>query len=347
MKAKRPGPAGPVAGPRAGRRRRHARPLLVRRREPHLARGAGAGGARRAHRGAPGRRGERRAQRGRAGRAGRACCRWSATTRPATRSRGWSRRSGVRASLHRDAALATTVKLRVIGRAAAAAAHRFRDLAQRTRCWPTSWPSSRRAWTTATWSFSPTTARAGSTHIERMIGLARAAGKPVLVDPKGDDYARYRGATLLTPNRAELARGRRAAGRTRPTSPPAPSSCARELGLDALLVTRSEEGMTLYRAGGVQHEPAQAREVFDVSGAGDTVIATLAVMLAAGADARRRHARGQPRRRHRGRQTRHRGRPSRRSSPPISPPHSEARIMRPTSSSPAPPASSAPTSSRR
>lgn len=119
-------------------------------------------------------------------------------------------------------------------------------------------------------------------HIERMIGLARAAGKPVLVDPKGDDYARYRGATLLTPNRAEF---REVAGSWKSEDDLTRKAHAlvEELELGALLVTRSEEGMTLYREGQRLHQPTQAREVFDVSGAGDTVIATLAVMLACGA----------------------------------------------------------------
>jgi len=116
-----------------------------------------------------------------------------------------------------------------------------------------------------------------------MIRLARAAGKPVLVDPKGDDYARYAGATLLTPNRSEL---REVVGRWQDDAELTAKAqqLRRELGLEALLVTRSEEGMSLFMAEseGVRHEPAIAREVFDVSGAGDTVIATLAVMLGSG-----------------------------------------------------------------
>ena len=124
--------------------------------------------------------------------------------------------------------------------------------------------------------------KGGLTHIAEMIELARAAGKPVLVDPKGDDYARYRGATLLTPNRSEF---RLVAGNWQNEAElTAKAEKLRvELGLDALLVTRSEEGMSLYRQDSVLHEPTHTREVFDVSGAGDTVIATLAVMLASGA----------------------------------------------------------------
>ena len=120
-----------------------------------------------------------------------------------------------------------------------------------------------------------------------MIRLARAAGKPVLADPKGEDYVRYAGATLLTPNRAELRQV--VGGWTSEAGLQAKVTRLREeLGLEALLVTRSEEGMTLFRgAKGKEetlHEPAQAREVYDVSGAGDTVIASMAVMLASGAD---------------------------------------------------------------
>ncbi|HEY0664624.1 MAG TPA: D-glycero-beta-D-manno-heptose-7-phosphate kinase [Gallionella sp.] len=124
--------------------------------------------------------------------------------------------------------------------------------------------------------------KGGLTHIAEMIRTARAAGKPVLVDPKGDDYARYQGATLLTPNRSEF---REVAGGWKDEEElrAKAEKLRTDLNLDALLVTRSEEGMSLYRANEVLHEPTQTREVFDVSGAGDTVIATLAVMLASGA----------------------------------------------------------------
>jgi D-glycero-beta-D-manno-heptose-7-phosphate kinase len=125
--------------------------------------------------------------------------------------------------------------------------------------------------------------KGGLTHIAEMIRLARASNKPVLVDPKGDDYARYRGATLLTPNRSEF---REVAGSWKSEAELSikAEKLRTELQLDALLVTRSEEGMSLFRANEVLHEPTHTREVFDVSGAGDTVIATLAVMLASGAD---------------------------------------------------------------
>lgn len=124
--------------------------------------------------------------------------------------------------------------------------------------------------------------KGGLTHIAKMIGMARRAGKMVLVDPKGEDYSRYRGATIVTPNRAEF---RQVAGawRNEQELTERAQRFRRRLGAQALLVTRSEEGMTLFQDGTRFHVAAQAREVFDVSGAGDTVIATLGVALAAGA----------------------------------------------------------------
>lgn len=125
--------------------------------------------------------------------------------------------------------------------------------------------------------------KGGLTHVSRMIELARAAGKPVLIDPKGDDYSKYAGATLLTPNRSEF---KQVAGSWQNDEQLATKAQAlrSQLQLDALLVTRSEEGMTLYREAGAVHEPTLAQEVYDVSGAGDTVIGTLGLMLAAGLD---------------------------------------------------------------
>lgn len=123
--------------------------------------------------------------------------------------------------------------------------------------------------------------KGGLTHVTQMIAAAKAAGKFVLVDPKGDDYSKYQSASMITPNRAEL---RQVVGRWKDEADLTQKAQAlREaLKLDALLLTRSEEGMSLFTAQGVEHVKAQAREVFDVSGAGDTVIATMAVALAAG-----------------------------------------------------------------
>ena len=118
--------------------------------------------------------------------------------------------------------------------------------------------------------------------VETYIEAARAAGTPVLVDPKGQDFARYRNATLLTPNLAEF---EAVTGPCRDEQELVDRGEAlrRELALEALLITRGEQGMSLLREGGEPlHLAARAREVYDVTGAGDTVIATLATGLAAG-----------------------------------------------------------------
>ncbi|GAB2910171.1 D-glycero-beta-D-manno-heptose-7-phosphate kinase [Paralcaligenes ginsengisoli] len=117
--------------------------------------------------------------------------------------------------------------------------------------------------------------------VEALIQIARRAGVPVMVDPKGHLYRRYRGATMVTPNRAEM---QDAVGRWQTEDELAERAQALrvELDLEALLVTRSEQGMTLFTQSGRDHTDAQAHEVFDVSGAGDTVLATLAVTRAAG-----------------------------------------------------------------
>ncbi|MVW78989.1 D-glycero-beta-D-manno-heptose-7-phosphate kinase [Bordetella sp. 02P26C-1] len=124
-------------------------------------------------------------------------------------------------------------------------------------------------------------AKGALSRVQSMIAMARKAGVPVLVDPKGDDYTRYRGATLVTPNRAEM---QEAVGRwtTESQLTERAQKLREELDLEALLVTRSEQGMTLFTAAGRSHVDAQAHEVFDVSGAGDTVLATLATMRAIG-----------------------------------------------------------------
>jgi rfaE bifunctional protein kinase chain/domain len=124
--------------------------------------------------------------------------------------------------------------------------------------------------------------KGGLTHIATMIREARKAKKPVLVDPKGDDYARYRGATILTPNLVEL---REVVGAWKDEKDLATRAHAlrEKLGLEALLLTRGENGMTLFKGNRRTFQvKGEKREVSDVTGAGDTVIATLAVMLAAG-----------------------------------------------------------------
>ncbi|WP_373188161.1 bifunctional D-glycero-beta-D-manno-heptose-7-phosphate kinase/D-glycero-beta-D-manno-heptose 1-phosphate adenylyltransferase HldE [Halopseudomonas sp.] len=117
---------------------------------------------------------------------------------------------------------------------------------------------------------------------QALIALAREHGVPVLADPKGKDFTIYRGATLITPNMAEF---EAVVGHCSSEQMLVEKGIAlvEELQLEAMLVTRSEQGMTLLRRGEqALHMPARAREVFDVTGAGDTVISTLAAALAAG-----------------------------------------------------------------
>jgi rfaE bifunctional protein kinase chain/domain len=189
---------------------------------------------------------------------------------------------GIDASLHIDEAVSTTVKLRVIGRQQQLLRIDFETLPSHEVLRAKLSEFEQRLPDCDAVVFSDY-GKGGLTHIGEMIALARAAGKIVLVDPKGDDYASYAGATIITPNRSEM---REVVGRWKDDAEleRKAGTLRAALDLQALLVTRSEEGMTLFHAGGTVHEKAVAREVFDVSGAGDTVIATLAVMLAHGAD---------------------------------------------------------------
>ncbi|MFT0850924.1 D-glycero-beta-D-manno-heptose-7-phosphate kinase [Achromobacter sp. F4_2707] len=117
--------------------------------------------------------------------------------------------------------------------------------------------------------------------VQELIKVCREAGVPVLVDPKGHEYARYTGATMITPNRLEMSQAVGAWNDEADLESRAQALRAK-LELEALLITRSEQGMTLFSEQGRHHIDAQAHEVFDVSGAGDTVLATLAVARAAG-----------------------------------------------------------------
>ena len=203
---------------------------------------------------------------------------------PARKLRHLLEQQGVTALLGSDPQLYTIVKLRVIGRAQQLIRIDFENqpdhevlagmLSEFERVLPEH----------GAVLFSDY-GKGGLTHIPRMIELARAAGKPVLIDPKGSDYSRYAGATVITPNRAELAQvigtwGSEAQLHERV------QALRAEHRLDALLLTRSEDGMSLFDDQGHVQVPAQAREVFDVTGAGDTVIATLAALLATGMDLR-------------------------------------------------------------
>lgn len=190
--------------------------------------------------------------------------------------------SGVKSEMLRDPTIATIVKLRVIAKQQQLLRIDF-EAPPSHEILAAKLDDYRRALPEHDLIILSDYGKGGLTHVQQMIELATKAGKPVLIDPKGDDYSRYRGASLLTPNRAEF---RQVAGSWHSEQELAEKAdkLRTELSLQALLVTRSEEGMSLYRDGQPFHQPTQAREVFDVSGAGDTVIATLGVMLAAGQD---------------------------------------------------------------
>jgi rfaE bifunctional protein kinase chain/domain len=188
--------------------------------------------------------------------------------------------SGIAAHIHVHARLSTTVKLRVLGRRQQMLRIDFESqpdsevLAAQSGLFAAELPKSDVV-------ILSDYGKGGLAHIAQMIEAARTVGKPVLVDPKGDDYTRYRGATLVTPNRAEL---REVVGRwtSEADLEVRAQKLRADLELQALLLTRSEDGMTLFTDEGSWSVPAQAREVYDVSGAGDTVIAVLGTMLAAG-----------------------------------------------------------------
>lgn len=189
-------------------------------------------------------------------------------------------KQGIRAVLGTDAQLQTVVKLRVIGRSQQLLRIDFENkpdhevlqslLADYERLLPQH-----------DLVLMSDYGKGGLTHVGQMIERARDAGKPVLVDPKGSDFSRYAGATAITPNRSELSQvlgswdseaqllERAQALRT-------------QLQLQGLLLTRSEEGISLFDGDGHLRLPTQAREVFDVTGAGDTVIGALAALMAAG-----------------------------------------------------------------
>jgi rfaE bifunctional protein kinase chain/domain len=203
---------------------------------------------------------------------------------PATKLQQLLQDQGVEAILGKDPNLYTCVKLRVIGRAQQLVRVDFENQPDHEVLADMLTDYTRVLGQHAAVLFSDY-GKGGLAHIPRMIELARAAGKPVLVDPKGIDYARYAGATVITPNRSELSQviggwGSEAQLETR-------AQALREsLRLDALLLTRSEEGMSLFDASGHIRVAAKAREVFDVTGAGDTVIATMAALLACGVSLR-------------------------------------------------------------
>jgi rfaE bifunctional protein kinase chain/domain len=189
------------------------------------------------------------------------------------------RQSGVNSQLEVDPKVPTTVKLRVIARQQQLIRLDFEETPSQTAL-EQKLARFERALGTADVLVLSDYGKGALSQVAAMIEYARAHNKVILVDPKGEDYEKYRGATVITPNRSEL---RQVVGRwadeddlTRRAQ-----DLRRSLGIQALLLTRSEEGMSLFTDQGVSYVRAQAREVFDVSGAGDTVIATLAVALAA------------------------------------------------------------------
>jgi len=189
-------------------------------------------------------------------------------------------KTGITPHFGRDALLKTTVKLRVIGRQQQLIRVDFENtpqtevLASQSDTFKALLPHHKVV------LFSDY-GKGGLAHVSDMIAAARAAGKAVLIDPKGSDFSRYAGATCITPNRAEL---QQVIGEWSSEAELNQKAHAlrQQLNLEALLLTRSEEGMTLFDAQGELTVAAQAREVFDVTGAGDTVIATLAAGVASG-----------------------------------------------------------------
>ena len=188
--------------------------------------------------------------------------------------------TGIRTHFGRDAELKTTVKLRVIGRQQQLLRLDFENtpktevLASQSAAFAKLLPEHDAV------LFSDY-GKGGLAHVSDMIARARALGKPILIDPKGTDFSRYKNASVITPNRTEL---QQVIGPWLDESDlqTKAHNLREQLGLDAVLLTRSDEGMTLFDTQGQLHVSAQAREVFDVTGAGDTVIATMAALVAAG-----------------------------------------------------------------
>lgn len=188
--------------------------------------------------------------------------------------------SGVNSQLLRDASISTTIKLRVVARNQQLIRLDFEDA------------PSHEVLSNTIEQFEQLLpdhdvvilsdyGKGGLTHVRKMIEKACALGKKVLIDPKGDDYDKYQGASLLTPNRAEL---RQVVGswQTEEVLTQKVDTLRKKLGLEAILLTRSEEGLSLFSEAEPYHQGTQALEVYDVSGAGDTVIASMGLGLAAG-----------------------------------------------------------------
>ncbi|QJQ07147.1 D-glycero-beta-D-manno-heptose-7-phosphate kinase [Undibacterium piscinae] len=188
--------------------------------------------------------------------------------------------AGIESYLNRDQAISTIIKLRVIGRQQQLLRIDFEEKPTATVLRD---KLSRFNGLIADYDVIVMSdyAKGSLVNVSTMITAARQAGKLILVDPKGSDFSRYAGATMLTPNKSEM---RQIIGDwdSEQELTEKAQALRQQLDLQAILLTRSEEGMTLYTATEVINVPAMAREVYDVSGAGDTVIATMAVMLAEG-----------------------------------------------------------------
>ena len=188
--------------------------------------------------------------------------------------------TGIETHFGRDPDLKTTVKLRIIGRQQQLLRLDFENT-PKTELLASQTASFARLLKEHRVVLFSDYGKGGLAHVGDMIAQARALGKPILIDPKGSDFSRYREATVITPNRAEL---QQVIGPwlTEAELQDKCQNLRQKLELEAILLTRSEEGMTLFDAQGAEYVSAQARDVFDVTGAGDTVIATLATAVAAG-----------------------------------------------------------------
>lgn len=190
--------------------------------------------------------------------------------------------AGVRTELLRDPSIATTIKLRVVARQQQLIRLDFEDTPAHEvllECM-SQYEALLPEYDVVILSDY---GKGGLMHVQKMIQMARAMGKPVLIDPKGSDYQKYYGASLITPNRSEL---KEVVGSwdSETLLTEKAQQLRHRLELDGLLLTRSEEGLSLFRDEQIDHQGTQAQEVFDVSGAGDTVIASMALGMAAGFD---------------------------------------------------------------
>lgn len=187
--------------------------------------------------------------------------------------------AGVQNHLVRDNSIATTIKLRVVARNQQLIRLDFEDEPQQAAL-QQKWQQYRELIQDCDVVVLSDYGKGGLAQVRDMILAAKELGKPVLVDPKGSDYMKYESASLITPNRSEL-KEVVGAWHSEDELIEKAQRLREKLDLDGLLLTRSEEGMTLFKQGHTENQATRAQEVFDVSGAGDTVIASMALCLAA------------------------------------------------------------------